>query len=258
MTSDPGALDLFDMTGRVAVVTGASAGLGHRFAQCLAKAGATVVVAARREPSLAALVAETDGVELAVASDVKIDDQCHALIDRTIAEFGRVDVLVNNAGVTNVAPALSEGNDTFRDVVAVNLVAPYVLAKAVAEPMLQHGGGSIINVASIFGIVGVGAMPQAAYVASKGGLINLTRELSAQWSAKGVRVNAIAPGFFQTEMTTGLWDDERSLGWLKRNTPMRRGGTADELDGALLFLASGASSYVTGQVIVVDGGWTSV
>ena len=149
--------------------------------------------------------------------------------------------------------------ERFREVLEVNLVAPFVLARTAARNMLERGaGGSIVNVASILGLVGVGRPPQGAYTASKGGLVNLTRELSAQWASSGVRVNAIAPGFFESEMTEELFADERGSKWVARHTPMRRHGHAHELDGALLFLAGDASSYVTGQILAVDGGWTAV
>jgi NAD(P)-dependent dehydrogenase (short-subunit alcohol dehydrogenase family) len=157
------------------------------------------------------------------------------------------------------APAVDESVERFRQVLEVNLVAPFVLARTAARNMLEReAGGSIINIASIFGLVGVGRIPQAAYAASKGGLVNLTRELSGQWSRSGIRVNAIAPGFFESEMTEQILGDDRGRGWVARNTPMNRHGLPHELDGALLFLASDASTYVTGTTIPVEGGWTSV
>src|SRR5205807_6546061 len=154
---------------------------------------------------------------------------------------------------------LDEPIDTFRGVLEVNLVAPFALAQLSARSMVEADrGGTIVNIASLWGLVGVGQMPFASYAASKGGLVNLTRELAAQWGRRGVRVNALAPAWFESEMTADMFADERSMDWLRRKTPMGRVPTADELDGPLLFLASDASSFVTGQVLLVDGGYTAV
>ncbi|HLF98959.1 MAG TPA: SDR family oxidoreductase [Acidimicrobiia bacterium] len=251
-------LGAFRLDGSVAVVTGASAGLGARFARVLAAAGAHVVVTARRAERVEALAAEI-GNATAVPGDVTNPADRARLVDAALAVTGRLDVLVNNAGGTKVGPALEESDDDFADVVAVDLVAPFALARTAAQAMVdQPEGGSIINVASVLGMVGVGQVPQAGYAAAKGGLINLTRELAAQWARRGVRVNALAPGWFPTEMTAEMFEDDRSMQWLARKTPMGRGGAEHELDGALLFLAAPASSYVTGQVLAVDGGWTAV
>ena len=252
-------LGLFRLDGVVAVVTGASSGLGARFAQVLGAAGAAVVVAARRVERLEALAAQLPG-GLAVAADLSRDEDAEQLIATTLERFGRIDVLVNNAGVSVTRPALEEPVDDFRAVVQLNLVAPFLLAQRAAAAMLSGpaAGGAIVNVASMLGIVGVGQIPQASYTASKGGLVNLTRELAAQWARHGVRVNALCPGWFPSEMTADLVDDERGLAWIQRRTPMGRAGGVDELDGALLFLASRASTYMTGQCVVVDGGWTAI
>jgi NAD(P)-dependent dehydrogenase (short-subunit alcohol dehydrogenase family) len=248
----------FRLDGRTAVVTGASSGIGARFARVLHDAGADVVVAARRLDRLESLAAELDGV-VPVACDVADDAQCEALIATAAERFGRIDVLVNNAGISDPLPAEDEPVATFRRVVDVNLTATFLLSQLAGRHMLaQEAGGSIVNVASILGIVGAGQIPQASYTASKAGVVNLTRELAAQWGRRGVRVNAIAPGWFPTEMTTELFDNERSVQWVRRRTPMGRGGEVHELDGVLLFLATDASSYVTGQVIPVDGGWVSI
>jgi len=249
--------DLFDLSGRVAVVTGASSGFGERFARVLHDAGASVVVAARRKDRLDALTRELPG-SLAVACDVSSDDACRSLVDTTIEHFGRIDVLVNNAGIGNIAPVADETADVFRSVVDVNLMGTYSMSRYAGMHMIEQGSGAIVNISSILGMVGIGRMPQAAYTASKAAVVNLTREMAAQWARKGVRVNAIAPAFFPTELTTDLFGTDKGQAWVDNMTPMGRGGREDELDGALLYLASDASSYVTGIVLPVDGGWTAV
>lgn len=179
------------------------------------------------------------------------------LIETAMATTGRLDVLVNNAGTAGATRAADESSDDFAEVLAVNLVAPFHLARLMAESPPSGAARSIVNVASILGLVSAAPMGGAGYTASKAGLVGLTRELAGQWGGAGVRVNALAPGWFRSEMTEGLFADARSRAWVERNTMLRRGGEGGELDGALLFLASDASSYCTGQVLVVDGGWTA-
>lgn len=250
---------VFELVGRVAIVTGASSGLGERFARVLNAAGARVVLAARRTDRLDSLANElTDA--LVVECDLSQAGQAEMLVAAAMERYQQIDVLVNNAGVNNAALAIDESLDDFRHEIEVNLIAPFELSRLAARTMIAaERTGSIINIASIFGLVGVGQIPDAGYAASKGGLINMTRELAAQWARKGVRVNAIAPGWFRSEMTDDLmFSDENSMKWLRQHTPMGRAGDEHELDGALLFLASKASSYVTGVVIPVDGGWTAI
>jgi NAD(P)-dependent dehydrogenase (short-subunit alcohol dehydrogenase family) len=167
-------------------------------------------------------------------------------------------VLVNNAGFTTIVPAEEQALADWRNHLDVMLTGSFLCAQRFGRDMLAAGRGSVINVASMLGVVGSGQVRQAAYAAAKGGQVNLTRELGAQWARRGVRVNALAPGWFPTEMTDDMFHDERSMMWLRGRTPMGRGGRLAELAGPLLFLASDASSFVTGQVLVVDGGWTSV
>jgi len=256
-----GPAERFDLGGRVAVVTGASSGIGVELAEALAGAGARLVVAARRIERLEALAERLagDGVEvLPVRCDVSDAGEVDALVEAATARFGGIDVLVNNAGITEVVSADAEPIETFDHVVAVNLRGVFLCTQRVGRRMLEAGRGSVVNVASVLGLVGAGQVPQASYAASKGAVVNMTREIAAQWARRGVRVNAIAPGWFESEMTAEMFDDEGSQRWMRSRTPMGRAGRAGELDGALLFLASEASSFVTGQTLVVDGGWTIV
>jgi len=249
---------LFDLTGRTAVVTGASSGLGHRFARVLHGAGATVVAAARRTERLEELADQLGPRLVPVTCDVTDDEALVELVDRALAVAGRLDVVVNNAGVGATVAAEDETLEGWRHVMSVNLDATFRLSQLAARPMLEAGRGSIVNIASVLGLVASAPIKQASYCASKGAVVNLTRELGAQWGRRGVRVNAIAPGWFLSEMTAeDMFDDEASMAFIRRNAPMGRPGDEHELDGALLFLASDASTYVTGQTLAVDGGWTA-
>jgi NAD(P)-dependent dehydrogenase (short-subunit alcohol dehydrogenase family) len=248
-------MERFSARGRVAVVTGASAGLGVAFAAGLAEAGADLALGARRADGLAAtarLVADAGQRAVAVATDVANPADCQALVDAAMDTFGRVDVLVNNAGVGTAVPAIKETPEQFEQVIDINLNGCYWMAQACAKVM--QPGSSIVNISSVLALTTAG-LPQAAYSASKAGLLGLTRDLAQQWSGrKGIRVNAIAPGFFASEMT-----EQYLPGYLEeqlRRAPLGRAGEADELTAAVLFLASDASSYITGQTLVVDGGLT--
>jgi NAD(P)-dependent dehydrogenase (short-subunit alcohol dehydrogenase family) len=250
-----GVLERFRLDGKVAIVTGASSGLGVAFARALAEAGADVALGARRAERLAeteAMVTSLGRRAIAVPTDVADPAACQRLVDTTVAELGRVDVLVNNAGVGTAVPATRETPEQFRSVIDVNLNGCYWMAQACGRVM--QPGSSIVNISSVLGLTTAG-LPQAAYAASKAGLIGLTRDLAQQWTGrKGIRVNALAPGFFASEMTEQYPDGY--LDALVSRVPAGRQGDEEELAAALVFLASPAGGYVTGQTIVVDGGVT--
>ena len=251
-------LDYFRLDGKVALVTGASSGIGKRLARTLHAAGAEVVVTARREDRLKELCDELGSRAQYMSCDLTDETQVEAMIDQTVERNGRIDILVNNAGLLDVIPSETEEMSQFRSVIDVNLVACFHLCRLAAEKsMLDQGSGSIINIASILGLVAGSPFSCAGYTASKGGIINLTRELGVQWAPRGVRVNAIAPGYFPTEMNEAAFYDEGAVGFINGNTPVGRAGHEHELDAVILFLAGSGSSYVTGQTVVVDGGYTA-
>jgi NAD(P)-dependent dehydrogenase (short-subunit alcohol dehydrogenase family) len=248
-------LEKFQLDGKVAVVTGASSGLGVAFARGLAEAGADVALGARRVDKLEqtkAMVASLGRRAIAVATDVAEPDDCTRLIEQTVAQLGRVDILVNNAGVGTAVPGTRETPEQFRSVVDINLNGCYWMAQAFARAATD--GGSIVNISSVLGFTTAG-LPQAAYSATKAGLVGLTRDLALQWTArKGIRVNGIAPGFFTSEMT-----DQYPPGYLdlvQARVVAGRVGNPEELAATLVWLVSPAGGYVTGQTVIVDGGFT--
>jgi len=242
------------LDGRVAVVTGTSSGLGTRFAQTLDGAGARVVLASRRHDADVALAA-TLHEALPVACDIREPaDRAH-LVDTALDRHGRIDVLVNNAGVAYSGPAEDETAEQLADLVDTNLTGLFALTQLVGRQMLDQGAGAIVNIASPSATASLDRYGLAGYAATKAAVVALTRELGAQWGARGVRVNALAPSWFPTA-TTGWLQDLEQVAWILAHTPLGRLPRPDELDGPLLFLAGDASSYVTGQTLYVDGGWT--
>jgi NAD(P)-dependent dehydrogenase (short-subunit alcohol dehydrogenase family) len=248
--------ELFDLSGRVAIVTGGSRGLGQEMAEGLAEAGAALMLCARREewltPAVDLMRARGYAVEGAVC-DVSRADQVQSVVDRTLATYGRIDILINNAGVSWGAEPEDMPLDKWQKVIDINLTGAFLFSQAAAREMLKREYGRIINVASLAGIqASVHGPHYAAYAASKAGLIGLTRELAASWGRQGIRVNAIAPGFFHSRLA----DPAIPLAepGIKASSPIPRVGAAGELKGVVVFLAADASNYITGQVIVVDGG----
>jgi NAD(P)-dependent dehydrogenase (short-subunit alcohol dehydrogenase family) len=248
--------DLFSVRDRVVIVTGASSGLGTQFARALHAAGAQVVAVARRKERLDELAAACPGLD-ARPLDVTDDDGCATLVADVLASYGRIDGLVNNAGIGNPTPAVSESLEEFRRVLDVNLTSVFHLARLVAPSMIERRHGSIVNIASVYGLGSTYPIGDASYTSSKAAVVNLTRDLAGQWGKHGVRVNAIAPGFFRSEMAEELFTNDKAHQRIALATPLRRTGEPGELDGALLYLLSDASSFVTGQTIAVDGGWTT-
>ena len=249
---------LFRLDGKVAIVTGASSGIGAHLAEVLASAGAQVVLAARRKDKLESVISSIGESASGVQCDVTKDSDLEALVDFAVKKFGRIDICVNNAGISDPEPAEKESPEKFRSIMAVNLESVFVLSQLVGRVMLEAGQGSIVNISSIAGLLASGQIPQASYAASKAAVVNLTRELAAQWARRGVRVNAIAPGWFPSEMTHGMFGDPHGQDFIRKRCPMGRTGELYELDGPLLLLASKAGSYIAGETIVVDGGWSII
>ena len=250
--------ELFDLSRRTAIVTGGSRGIGKEMAEGLAEAGANIVLCARRQEWLDGTVEEfaAKGFNArGTVADVSKSDDVQNAVDETISHFGRIDILINNAGISWGAMPEDMALEKWQKVLDVNLTGCFLMAQAAGREMLKHGSGSIINVASISGITSSANGPfYAGYVASKAGLIGLTRELAASWGRKGIRVNAIAPGFFHSRLADAVIDIYETS--IQENNPIPRIGREGELKGTVVFLASDASSYITGQTIVVDGGMT--
>ena len=251
----------FDLTGRVAIVTGCSTGLGVQMAKALASQGATIVALARRQNLLdqvAAELKETYGVEaVGIACDITKTESVEAAVDATLEKFGRIDILINNAGTGAVAPAEDITDDQFANEVNIDLFGSFKVARAVAKKaMLPAKYGRIINIASMYGLVGNKIAPASPYHAAKGGVVNLTRALAAEWGDKGITVNAICPGYFYSPLTVDTLNSEFFQNYARTMIPEARYGNEGELDTAALFLSSPASTYVNGVILPVDGGYT--
>jgi NAD(P)-dependent dehydrogenase (short-subunit alcohol dehydrogenase family) len=249
---------IFDLEGKHALVTGTSAGIGNRLARTLILAGARVAAVARRTTELDDEATST-GRLLPINADLAEQDQVRAVASTALEALdGRIDILVNNAAyIAGGVKAEDETYDDIRRTLAINVEAPILLAQSVFPGMRERGEGSIVNVTSMTASVGIGRFPQAVYAASKGGLEALTREWAAQWSRYGIRINNLAPGFIETEITADVIHVPKVQEWILRNSLLPRHGQPDDFDGALLLLASDAGRYITGQTIIVDGGWTA-
>ena len=251
----------FDLSGQVALVTGCSTGLGVQMAKALANQGAKIVALARRKEMVEAVAADITkefGVEaIGISCDITDTDRVNAAVDEILAKFGRIDILINNAGTGAIAPAEDITDAQFNGELNVDLGGTFKVSRAVAKKaMLPAKYGRIINIASMYGLVGNKVAGCAPYHAAKGGVVNLTRALASEWSSKGINVNAICPGYFYTPLTKETLDSDFFLQNARTMIPAERYGNEGELDTAAIFLASPASSYVTGIMVPVDGGYT--
>ena len=251
------SLELFDLTGRVAMVTGSTRGLGEVTAKALAKAGADVAVCGRNRADLDRVSADIKDLGRDSAGfvfDVTLKDKVHEGVDQILKHFGKVDILVNNAGVNYRVSVLEFPEESWDLIIDTNLKGYFLVAQAVVPQMLERGYGKVINMSSIFGL---NPLPnQLAYSASKGGVDQLTKVMALEWAKQGVRVNAIGPTYFETELVAEIRNDPERFNFINERTPMGRWGQPPELEGIVIFLASPASDFITGQTIYIDGGWT--
>jgi len=253
----------FDLSGKVALVTGCSTGLGVQMAKALASQGAAIIVLARRQELIEKVAEEIhnefDVDTLAVKCDITDTAQVDAAVDKALDHFGKIDILINNAGTGAVAPAEDITDDQFSNELNIDLFGTFKVARAVAKKsMIPSNYGRIINIASMYGLVGNKQAPASPYHAAKGGVVNLTRALACEWGKYGITVNSICPGYFYTPLTKDTLDTAEFQAYAKSAIPMERYGVEGELDSAAVFLASEASSYVTGVMLPVDGGYTSM
>jgi len=257
----PSLFSQFDLTGEAAIVTGASRGLGVSFARGLVKAGCDLIVAARDMDQLreVALNLEQHGRRVVpVEADVRRQQDVENMVQRSITEFGKVDILINNAGISAVAEAEAMTREQWQSVIDTNLTALFFCAQCAARQMLRQGSGKIINIASMYGISASSYVSQASYVTSKAGVLGLTRELAVEWAPRGLQVVALAPGFFRSDQTIWAFEQNQELGQkLLAKVPMGRMGKLEELEGTIVYLASSASDYMTGQALILDGGFLS-
>lgn len=250
-------LDLFDLTGKVAMVTGGTRGLGEVCAGALARAGADVAVCGRDEDALKRVpgaIRKLGRQSSGFLMDVTVKQQVSETVQKILKEFGRIDILVNNAGVNHRVPVIEYPEDEWDRVLATNLKGYFLVAQAVAPQMIDNGYGKVINMSSIMGAVGL--PNQVAYASSKGGVDQMTKVMALEWAQKGVRVNAIGPTYFETELVAQIRNDPERFNFINERTPMGRFGQLHEMEGTVIFLASKASDFITGQTILVDGGWT--
>jgi gluconate 5-dehydrogenase len=251
----------YDIEGQTAIITGASSGLGVSFAEALAECGVNLVIAARRNEKLVKvaedLTREYSVDVVPVQTDVAQEDQVIKMVKIAVDRFGSLQIIVNNAGIGALNPSIQMPLEEWKRVIDVNLTGVFICARTAAREMIKNKYGKIVNIASIYGAVG-DIFPTASYYASKGAVINLTRALAIEWAAYKINVNSIAPGFFPSEMTDLVFKDENALKHILSRTPLGRTGEPSDLKSVLLYLASPASNYVTGQTIFVDGGWTAL
>ena len=255
---------LFDLTGKVALVTGASSGLGVQFAKALARQGADIAICARRLEKLENTKKEIEALGVkcyAHKCDVTNNDDVRELVKDVVATYGKIDILINNAGVGDTAPAEDMDDATWNKVINTNLNSVYFVAREVGKEMLKNGYGKIVNVGSVHSevVMHPSTWPVAAYATAKGGVKMLTKALAAEWASKGITVNAIGPAYFESEMTSSVLNESGSFDAIaKAYCPMGRAGRQGELDGAIIYFSSDASTYTTGQLLLVDGGWSTI
>ncbi len=251
----------FDIRGQTAVVTGASSGLGATFARTLAERGVNLVIAARRYEKLVKVAEELSGKYdvkvIPVKTDVSQEKQVINMVKTALEKLGSLEIIVNNAGIASISPSIDMSLEEWKKVIDVNLTGVFSCARTAAREMIKKKYGKIVNIASIYGAVG-DIFHAAPYYASKGAVINLTRALAIEWAPYKINVNSIAPGFFPSEMTAGIFQDKEAMKHILSRTPLGRTGEPLDLKAALIYLASPASNYVTGQTIFVDGGWTAL
>ena len=254
-------LSQFDLTGKAAIVTGTSRGLGVSFARGLAKAGCDLIIAARDMDRLREVARDLEQYGrrvVPVQADICRQQDVESMVQRSVAEFGKIDILVNNAGISAVADAEAMTREQWRSVIDTNLTALFFCAQSAARLMLPQGSGKIINIASMYGISASSYVSQASYVTSKAGVLGLTRELAVEWAPRGLQVIALAPGFFRSDQTIWAFEQNKELGEkLLAKVPMGRMGKLEELEGTIVYLASPASDYMTGQALILDGGFLS-